>query len=316
METNKKQSLFGKIILLVVTIIWGSSFVILKDTLSSLDGKFTFFILFFRFLVASIIIFAIFHKRILKIKKKTLFKGVSLGVILFLAYSVQTLGLNFTTPSKNAFLTVIYCILVPFMSWFFLKRKPKPKNYVAAALCFVGVAFVALLGKNESGSNEIIGDILTLCCGVFYALQIIYIEKYMQTEDSMQILFVELLTVAVICGILTASVEFPLRYSEFSLSGEAVWKILYLAIFATCFAQFGQMIGQKYSSPTSTSLILSLETVFGVIFDLTLGNAQLTPFIIIGFIMIFVAEIVNELSFTTIKNRILEHRNAKINDKN
>lgn len=315
MEKERKRSLLGKIILLTVTVIWGSSFVILKDTLSSLDGKFTFFILFFRFTVASLIIFVLFYKRIIKIKKRSFIKGAILGVILFSAYSIQTLGLNYTTPSKNAFLTVIYCVLVPFMSWFFLKRKPKPKNYLAAILCFVGVAFVALLGKSESGNNELLGDILTLFCGVFYALQIIYIEKYMQTEESIPILFVELGSVAVLCLILTSFMEFPRYYSEFSLSTEAIWKILYLAIFATCFAQFGQMIGQKYTSPTSTSLILSLETVFGVVFDLLLGNAKLTPFIVTGFIIIFVAELVNELSFTSIKMKITERKNSKNKDK-
>ena len=141
------------------------------------------------------------------------------------------------------------------------------------------------------------------------------IEKYMQTEDSMQILFIELLTVAILCFGLTTLVEFPRHYSEFSLSGEAVWKILYLAVFATCFAQFGQMVGQKYTSPTSTSLILSLETVFGVIFDLLLGNAKLTPFIAVGFVIIFVAELVNELSFVSIKNKITERKNSKNKDK-
>jgi drug/metabolite transporter (DMT)-like permease len=207
-------------------------------------------------------------------------------------------------------------VLVPFLSWLILKRKPKIKNYLAAILCFVGVAFVALLGKHENASNELLGDCLTLCCGLFYALQIIFIEKHTHNEDSIQILFYELLTVALICAGFTSFYEFPQNYSYFSLSGEAIWKILYLAVFATCFAQFGQIIGQKYTSPTSTSLILSLETVFGVIFDLLLGNAKLTPFIIIGFSMIFIAEIVNELSFTTIKNKILEQKKAKINDKN
>lgn len=306
--SDRNKSWIGKLILLTITIIWGSSFVILKDTLSNLDGKFTFFILFFRFSVATLLIFLIFPKRMLKINKVGIKKGVVLGLQLFFAYAVQTIGLNYTTPSKNAFLTVTYCILVPFMSWIFLKKRPELKNYIAALLCLVGVAFVALIGKNETGKNELLGDIITLGCGIFYALQMIFISKYMVDEDPLQLLFIELLVCSIACAIVTATMEFPINYKYFYLSFDATVNILYLAVFATFFAQLGQMIGQKFTSPTSASLILSLETVFGVVFDLLIGGTKLTIYIIIGFIIIFIAEIINEFNFDKIKSLIITRK--------
>ena len=263
---NKKAT-FGRLLLLLVTIVWGSSFIVLKDTLSELgNGHFTFFILALRFLISGIALALICYKKLIIIKKSTFFKGLILGFILFGAYSVQTVGLHYTSASKNAFLTAVYVVLVPFLSWLFLSKKPVLRNYVGAFICLLGIAFVAIIGKNEHASSEFLGDMLSLFSGVFYAFQIIYIAKHAQNEDVIQLLIVEILTVAVLCILVTGCVEFPLYYNEFSVPNGAVGKILYLALACTLFAQFGQMVAQKYTPATSVALIFSLESVFGVLF--------------------------------------------------
>lgn len=291
-----KKATFGRVLLLIVTIVWGSSFIVLKDTLSTLgNGHFTFFILALRFLISGIILALICYKKLISIKKSTFLKGLILGFILFGAYSVQTVGLKYTTASKNAFLTAVYVVLVPFLAWLFLSKKPLLRNYIGAGICLVGIAFVAIVGKNEHVSNELIGDSLSVLSGVFYALQIIFISKHTENEDAIQLLIVEIFTVAVLCAIVTSTLEFPFYGSQFTIPHGFVGKILYLALACTLFAQFGQMIAQKYTPPMSVALIFSLESVFGVLFEILLGEARITGYMIVGFVLIFIAEIVSEI---------------------
>ena len=306
MLDNKRNSTLGKLLLLAVTIAWGSSFIILKDTLSSLgNGNFTFFVLACRFVVSGLVLAVVFRKKIKTISKSTLIKGLILGVILFCAYGIQTIGLKFTSPSKNAFLTTVYIVLVPFFSWFMLKKKPEARNYFATILCFVGIAFVALIGKNDHGSSEF----LTIASGVFYALQIVYISKCIEKEDAMHLLVVEIITVAVLCGVFSGAFEFSMHASEFAINFDVVWRLLYLALVCTLFAQFGQIVAQKFVSPVSIALIFSLESVFGVFFELLLGEINLTPYIIIGFACIFISQLVSEISIKDLKQVLSRRKN-------
>lgn len=310
-NTDRKYGVIGKALLFAATIVWGSSFVILKDTLTMLgNGNFTFFVLACRFLIAGVIFSAVSLGKFRKLDRKLALHGVLLGVMLFSAYSVQTIALNFTTPSKNAFLTDVYCVLVPFLSWFILKKKPSPKNFVAAGICLTGVLIIAFFGRAETGENEVLGDGLTVLCGLFYALQMVYIAKYRE-DDSMLLLTVEILTVAVLCSLTSAIFEFPRHYSELKLTFEAGWKILYLGIMATCFAQFAQLFGQKWTSATTASIIMCFEGVFGVVFELIFGYNNLNAYIITGFSLIFLTLIVNETDWGGIKRKIEERKSGK-----
>ena len=111
----------------------------------------------------------------------------------------------------------------------------------------------------------------------------------------MQLLIIEILTVAVLCVLITSTIEIPMHYSELIIPKGFIWKMFYLSLVCTLFAQFGQMIAQKYTPATSVAIIFSLEAVFGVIFELILGEAKMTGYLITGFVLIFVAELVSEI---------------------
>lgn len=308
-KSERKHGLIGKLLILSATLVWGSSFVVLKDTLSKLgNGHFTFFILSLRFLIAGAIFVGFCAKRFSKLNKRTLFDGMALGGILFLAYALQTVALNYTTPSKNAFLTEVYCIFVPFLSWLFFKKKPTAKNFVAAFVCLAGVIIIAFFGKTEKASNEALGDGLTIFCGLFYALQMIFISFFNERDDSLLLLFVEISTVAVLCLATSAILEFPRYAGELVMSGEAVWKIIYLGVFATGYAQFAQIYGQKFTSATTASIIMCFEGVFGVMFEFIFGQNNLNTFIIIGFSLIFLTLIINETDIGAICGKIEERK--------
>ena len=311
-KSERRKNIISKLLLFSATLVWGSSFVILKDTLTELgNGNFTFFILAARFLIAGLIFVLFSVGRFKLLTKKTFFHGVILGVVLFLAYAVQTVALNFTTPSKNAFLTETYCILVPFLSWLLFKIRPSKKNFVAAIMCLCGVLLIAFFGKTENASNEILGDGLTIFSGLFYALQIIFIAHFAGDDDAMLLLTFEILTAAALCTITSLVWEFPRHGAELALSSEAVWKILYLAVIATGFAQFAQMYGQKYTSATTTSIIMCFEGVFGVIFEFIFGQNNLNVFIVIGFSIILATLILNETDFDSVKRAIEKRKNKR-----
>lgn len=297
MNFNKKNFL-GVILLLLTTISWGTSFIILKDTVETVS---TFYILAIRFTLSGLIIGLIFFKKIIKTPLKTMFCGIILGVILTVAYDVQTFGLIETSPARNAFLTGFYCILTPFLAWFLIKNKPTTYNVLAAILCIVGIGLV-VFSNGSDGESYLLGDVLTLIAAVFYALQIIYIEKFQgEGQDTIQLLVFELLSVGVINIILSLIIDLPNGLSVYLLNFDQLAKIMYLTLICTLFAQFGMMFGQKLTTCNQASLILSLESVFGALFSVILGGEVLTVGLIIGFAVIFLAMSVNEFKLDPFK---------------
>ena len=300
MITDKKLNLLGQLMLLIATLAWGTSFFILKETIHEVPE---FYVLAIRFLLAGTALALVFFKRIKNINKGSFLRGFILGLVLFCAYTVQTFGLSYTTPSRNAFLTAAYCVIVPFMAWGITKKSPKIYNLIAAFACIVGIGFVAFSGESENGSNVLLGDALTLLGAVFYALQIIFVDGFQKkNDDSAQLLVVQVSTVGVLCLISSLIFELPVNGIEgYALNIDQIVKIGYLTIACTMLAQLCQIFGQKYTTANQASLILSLEAVFGTFFSVLLGNEMLTAQLIIGFAIIFVAVMINEFKFDPVK---------------
>ena len=300
MKKTTTLNLIGMALLLAATIVWGTSFFILKKTISSAP---TFFVIAARFLIASVCIALIFIKKVIAIKKGALIRGFILGLLLTAAYMTQTIGLENTTPGRNAFLTSSYCVMCPFLIWALFKKRPKLYNVISAVLCIVGIGMVALSGSEVAGENVLLGDGLTLCSAVFFGLQIIFIDKYQKEGyDSVQLLIFELLTVGVIFLACSAIFELPkIGLSGYALNTDQILNIAYLTFACTFFAQFAQIIGQKFTTANQSAIILSLESVFGVLFSVLFGVEKLSTLIVIGFVVIFIAMMVSELHLDPIK---------------
>src|SRR6185437_11187522 len=136
----------GEIGLTITAIIWGSGFV---ASAVSLDYYTPYQILAGRFLVGVIILCAIFHKKLKQINKSTIIKGIVLGSILYIAFALQTVGLQFTTPSKNAFLTAVNVVIVPFIGFLLYKRKIDLFELSGAVIAIIGVAVLSLQLSSE-----------------------------------------------------------------------------------------------------------------------------------------------------------------------
>ena len=287
-----KLAMLGKMALLRATLIWGGSFIVMKSALDDID---TCYLLAIRFTGAFILLAIVFHRRFQALNRTYIINGFWMGTWLISAYIIQTVGLIYTTPGKNAFLTAIYCVLVPFFFWFLTKEKPDVYNIVAAVLCIAGIGFVSL-GENLSIG---LGDVLSIICGVFYAIHIVISAKY--TRGKVDVI---LLTIVQFFFAAMWSWAGGLLFEEFptNLGNSALFSLAYLSIFATAVALCCQMVGIQKTTPAVASLILSLEAVFGVIFSVMVGAETITTQLIIGFILIFLAIKVSETKLEFIRN--------------
>ncbi len=285
---NQNIGLLAKLALLTATLIWGSSFIIVEDVTDALP---TNTLLTLRFISATILLSLVFFPRLKKLDRSYIWRGATLGVLLFLAYMFQTFGISFpeNTPGKNAFLTAVYCVMVPFMAWFFSKKRPDRYNIISALMCIVGIGFVSLTADFTMG----IGDILTLVGGVFYALHIIAVSRFSIGRDALLLTIIQFATSGICALSLSLATELP-KLTLVTVTTELVLCIAYLAVFCTTIALTLQNFGQKYTDPSTASIILSLESVFGVAFSVALRRESLNPKMILGFALIFIAVIISE----------------------
>ena len=295
LEKSKKLEIAGKFSLLVATIIWGCSFLIMKNTVSGLAPH---MLLGIRFTGGALILSLIFIKRMRKINLKYVWQGAATGVLLFCAYCAQTLGLTDTTPGKNAFLTAVYCVIVPFLFWIVNRTRPDKYNVTAALVCIVGIGFVSL----DSGFTVGYGDMLTLLGGFFYAAHIVAIARFGGDKDPIVFTIMQFAASAVLSWAVWGI--FEARNTDFSVlsSPDMLFNLAYLVLGATAMGMLLQNIGQKYTNPSSAALILSLESVFGVASSVLFYHEKLTVRIIIGFVLIFAAIIISETKLDFLKS--------------
>lgn len=294
-DKEKRNSVLGRAALVVTTLIWGTSFVILKETLDELP---TLYVLAWRFTGAAILLLVFGIKDIKKIDLEYIKGGIIMGTVLFLAYTIQTYGLYYTTPGKNAFLTTTYCVLTPFIYWLTAKKKPGICNFIAAVICLIGVGFVSL----DRDLSVNIGDMLTLCCGLFFAIHIVATSKYINGRSVRALTMIQFATAAVLCWIFALLTD-PVPTQ---VSTETIWRIVYLSVMCTAVCFVLQTYGQKYTPPSSTAVFMTLESVFGTIFSVIFYHEQLSIKVLIGFALIFTAVLIAETKFGFLRRKQLK----------
>ena len=287
----------AKPMLFAAALIWGTSFFIMKN---ALDNVPVFALLAIRFTAGAVLLSMVCLKKWKEFTLDYLWRGAIVGGFLFLAYTVQTFGLSMTTPSKNAFLTAVYCVLVPFFTWLVVKRRPDKFNVAAAVLCVVGVGLVSL---NEQLSVNL-GDLLTLLCAVFYASHIVAVEKLSPGKDIYLITIFQFAFAALYAWIGSVTTEvFP---TQALMDPTVFLPLAYLCVMATTVALLFQNVGQIWSDPASASVILSLESVFGVAFSVVCYGDAVSVQMLCGFVMIFVAVVCSETKFFFLRKKCKE----------
>ena len=279
------RNIGATLILFLTAAIWGSSFVFQKYAVEQLPAA---FIVAGRFTIAGILLALITMKKWKTVDRGCLWGGFLAGFTMSLGQVLQTVAMGLgTSPGKCAFLTAAYCVMVPFLSWFFQKERPKKNHLLSAVICLIGIGLISLNG----GGGMMLGDSVTLLCSVVYALNIIAIAIYSTGRDPIVFTMIQIVTAA-ICGWI--SVPFTGGMPE-SISMEAAASILYLALFCTALCLSLQTIGLKYVNATVATVILSLESVFGVLFSILLYHEEVTARMGIGFAVVFAAVLISQI---------------------
>ena len=279
-----------KVSLAACAAIWGGSFVVMKDTLDVIPPA---WLMGIRFTASAVIVGALFWRTLRdNFDLSHLAMGAILGVASGSAFVVQNIGLDDTTPGRNAFLTATYCVMVPFINWAVTRRRPAANNLVAALLAIVGVGLVALgddLSLIMSG-----GDWLTLVAAVLFAVHIVLVARFSSAHDVMTLTVVQLAVSAVVALGTALLTEAPPDPAIFS-SADVWFSLGYLVLLSSCVCMVVQNLGQAHVPPAQASLLLSLESVFAVVSSVIFYHELVTPRIAVGFATIFVAVLVSEL---------------------
>ena len=292
---KKNITILASLGILFVTVIWGFAFVVVKN---SLDAVPPLYMMAFRFSIAALMLSLVFCRRFASLTKAAVIHGTGIGIALFLAYAFQTIGCKYTTAGKNAFLTTFYVILVPFINWALVKNKPDFYSLFAAVLSITGIGLLSLRGDLTMN----IGDVLTLICGFCYALQIVFIARYSQNDDPVMLAVLQIIVSAVLSWIAAPLFEGPFPLAAVKDTG-VIGSMLYLGLLSTMVAFLLQNVCQKYTPPSTASILMSFEAVFGMLFSVIFLHEPLSLRGFAGCLLMFVAVIVSETKLSFLRPR-------------
>ena len=271
-------------LLIIASVIWGFGFIAQKYSLE--NGMPGSLIMALRMGIGSLIMLAVFFRRIREVEKKDIYNGFIAGLLIGGGGVLQILGLKYTTVSSNSFLVAAYIIVVPFISWIFLKKPPSRITIVYVITGFVGVCFLTRVFETDIEFN--FGDLLTLISMVLFAGHIVYVAHSVREGDATKFTFWELLFAG-----LVALVFFALFERRISVGPEAVPGVIialaYIAVMCGFIAFWLQNIAQQYVHPSRTALIFTLEAVTASVSSIALGMEQLGWPLVLGAAFIVIA---------------------------
>jgi drug/metabolite transporter (DMT)-like permease len=289
-----KRTILADISLLLVTIIWGSTFVLVQNAISSLK-PFSFNGI--RFLIAAVLLIlwlVFFERKQLRLfNKKLVYTGMFIGFWLFLGYATQTIGLLYTTSSKAGFITGLNVVLVPLFSMILLKQTLSKNAIVGVIIATLGLFF--LTATDISGFN--IGDVFVFICAICFAMHIIYIGKFTDKYPTLLLTIIQLTTVSFL-SVFSSFLFEDWRasyHSKVIFSSNVMIALFITSVFATALAFLAQTNFQKFTTTTRVALIFTMEPVFAAITGFIWAHDRLTVSAIFGCILIFLGMIFAEL---------------------
>ncbi len=297
---QQKTQLKGVFILLITALIWGSSFVAQSVGMESVEA-FTFngirTLLGAAVLIPFILVRDLINNKKAPASKDTkkkenkqlLIYGSIIGVILCIASNLQQQAFNYSTSGKIAFITAFYMLFVPFFGLFIRKKVPL-LTWICVAFGAMGLYFLCITDEGLSSINK--GDILALLCAVFYAVHILAVEKFAPTIDGVKLSCVQFL----VSGTLSVILMFIFENPDINAIKTAAVPILYSGCMSCGIAYTFQIIGQKYTESTVASLLMCMESVFGVICGALILKEMLTGRELAGCVIMFIAIILSQLT--------------------
>ncbi|MBQ7906341.1 MAG: DMT family transporter [Clostridia bacterium] len=289
----KNKTALGVVLLLITAFVWGLAFVA-QSVGGEAIGGFTFSTA--RMLLGGVALLPVALTKFLLDRKKSqdkpsvvrlyklsVIKGLLLGVVFCIACNFQQFAFVYSSAGKVAFITAMYMLFVPFIC-IFLKQKVAFMNWLAVGLGIVGIFFLCIDFSSFDGINT--GDLLALCGAVFFGIHIVMIDRFGKDTDGITLATSQFLVGGAISLVPMLIFELPV---SFEAMGDAIIPILYAGICSCGIAYTFQILGQKYVESTFASIIMSTESVFAVIFSAIILKEQMTPFEILGCVIMFIA---------------------------
>ncbi len=280
-------------LLLAVTFVWGATFLLVQNAVNVIP---VFPFLAIRFGVAGLLMLAICLLRPpwrRAIASHSLWlSGVALGVWLFAGYAFQTEGLLYTSAAQAGFITGLSVVLVPMFAALFLRHKADRSTWFGVAIATAGLFLLSY--HKSAGINR--GDVLVFLCAVSFAVQIVLVGRYAPKFSPLPLAAVQILTVGVLSAMVTIAQPSEWRLAAQTIGAPPVLRALWICILlATVIAYFAQTAFQKFTTPTRTALIFSMEPVFAALTAYLWANQGLSPLALSGSSLILLGMLAAEI---------------------
>jgi drug/metabolite transporter (DMT)-like permease len=289
------RSVMADLSLLMVAMVWGTTFVIVQGAIATLPPLTFNAIRFFiasLFLALFIIIF--FREQLQAVTKRMVLSGVILGVWLFGGYGFQTVGLLYTTSSKAGFITGLSVVLVPIFTLLLLRQRLKWPSIFGVVFATIGLYLLTL------GDSLVLnkGDILVFLCAISFALQITLTGKYAPHYPALVLALIQIFTVSILSSVGAVLTEDWTKGfdSGVLLQSNVLWALIITSILATAIAYVTQTVCQRFTTPTRVALIYAMEPVFAALAAFMWTEETLGVKAVLGCLLIFIGMIFAELN--------------------
>ncbi len=305
----ERKAITADILLITASILWGFAFAFQRQGMEHL-GPFTYTALRFILAALTLLPFALIYRplRGSRLRISYIAPGLIAGVFLLGGASFQQWGLVYTTEANSGFITGIYVVIVPIMSYFIFKQ---PISIYVGIACFVmlfGMGFMTFFSAKPTvitGKEDlqIWGDILTFICAIFWSFHILWIAFYSQRISALWLAVFQ----SLVCGFLALIIAFIFEEISWEAINHAKVAIAYGAFVSVAIAYTLQIIAQKNAPPTHAVLILSLEAVFGAIGGWVINGQAMTLLAIIGAGFMLSGTLLAEFSHYFVKNKNIKN---------
>lgn len=264
MSAASRINLLATIGLLVMTAVWGSTFVMIKGVVDRMPVA---DFLAVRFVVAAIFMFALFHRHVARLPRRQLWRGVALGVVYGMGQLLQTWGLALISPSVSGFVTGMYVVFTPILAALLLRQRTPVTVWLAVGLATLGLALLSL-----NGFSVDTGVWLTLASALLYGLHIVALGRWSRADEAFGLSAVQMAVIALVCLLATAGHGGPTLPPDSS-----AWiAVIYMALIAGAGAMLMQTWAQAHLPATRAAIVMTTEPVFAAAFAVAFGSDVLT----------------------------------------
>ena len=279
------------IALAVTALIWGSTFVVVKDALADVS---VFVYLAVRFAMAAVVMALVFWRSVRALDRPAIWAGAQIGFFMFAGYAFQTTGLQFTSPSKAAFITGSSVVIVPIALALFGGRRLNAWIWAGALAALAGLYFLTVPPEGLGAMS--IGDPIVFGCAISFAIHMIFIARHVQKHSVGALAVVQVATTAILSTIaIPIASAVHLEQPHWRTSNTLIFAVLITALGSTAFGFSAQTWAQQYASPTHTAILISLEPVFAALTSWLLAREHLGARILLGAALIFAGILLAEL---------------------